>query len=106
MHCAVANGFENVVELLLSKGANLNAKGSNTGRTPLFLALDIQRPDIARLLVQNGAKLNITDHYGKILQVRTSCVQYYSMQVIINGSGNSQGFKARCLHCAEIYLQE
>ncbi|GAD92282.1 ankyrin repeat-containing protein, putative [Paecilomyces variotii No. 5] len=51
LHWAVNNGHKDVVELLLSHGADVNAM-SDTGKTPLSMAHD---DDIRQLLIQRGA---------------------------------------------------
>jgi|WetSurMetagenome_2_1015567.scaffolds.fasta_scaffold145149_2 uncharacterized protein len=53
MHLAVAEGHKDVVELLLAKGADLNAK-TNMGMTPLDLAVSNSREDLAELLHRRG----------------------------------------------------
>lgn len=65
LHCAVANGHESVVRCLLEAKTRVNPKGTNTGRTPLFLACDIQRVDLVKLLVAHKARVNIRDDYGQ-----------------------------------------
>ena len=57
LHDAAYRGHENVVELLLAKGADVNAKG-NSDRTPLHNAASGSKPNVARLLLTKGAKVN------------------------------------------------
>jgi hypothetical protein len=52
LHWAANNGHANVVQLLLSYGANVNAV-SDTGKTPLSMA---KTGEVRRLLLQKGAR--------------------------------------------------
>jgi ankyrin repeat protein len=53
------------VRLLVEKGANVNARSSDAGRTPLLVAASYPRSvDVLRLLLQNGADLKAKDKNG------------------------------------------
>jgi ankyrin repeat protein len=52
------------VNLLLAKGADVNAADAN-GQTPLMLAQFEQLPDAAKLLLARHANLNAADHQGR-----------------------------------------
>jgi ankyrin repeat protein len=53
------------VRLLVAKGANVNARSSNAGRTPLLVAASYSRSvDVLRLLLQKGADLKAKDKNG------------------------------------------
>jgi hypothetical protein len=54
LHAAAGSGRTDVVEILLVKGANVNAL-DRSGDSPLDLALAAKRDEAARLLVQHGA---------------------------------------------------
>lgn len=61
------NAFWNrkeIVELLLARGANVNAKNSD-GETPLFIAAYKGWKEIAELLLARGADVNIRDGANK-----------------------------------------
>jgi len=64
LHCAVSNGKREIVRLLLAANALVNVKGQKSDRTPLFMAGEVNDIETSRLLLQHGAKLNITDQYG------------------------------------------
>ena len=53
----------NSVELLISKGANLNHNLSN-GQSPLSIAVEEDNLEMAKLLVENGAAFNTHDGDG------------------------------------------
>ena len=56
LHTAVDNIRFRIAQLLLEKGANVNAK-DKTGNTPLHYAVTRGHTPIARLLIENGADL-------------------------------------------------
>ncbi len=56
LHEAAVNGIEANVKLLLNAGADVNAR-DKSDRTPLALALECDRPDIARILTEHGGKV-------------------------------------------------
>ncbi len=54
------------VRLLVTKGANVNARSSNAGRIPLLVAASYPRSvDVLRLLLQKGADLKAKDKSGR-----------------------------------------
>lgn len=58
LHYAAAKGHLNVVEFLVSKGANVNARNSS-GATPLYLAKGFGRKDVVEFLTKHGATAEI-----------------------------------------------
>ena len=67
---ASAGGYKKLVEMLLSKGANVNAKNSS-GRARLHWAAENGRHEtIVRLLVeQSGVEVDMMDFYEQTLAV-------------------------------------
>jgi len=55
---AASAGQMNVVDLLISKGADVNAKDSRGGETPLFYAGDAGQKNVVELLIAKGADIN------------------------------------------------
>ena len=51
-------GHKQVVELLIAKGADVNAKVDRHGMTPLHYAASRGHKEIAELLIANGADVN------------------------------------------------
>jgi len=64
LHWAVIVNKPKIVELLILKGANINAS-DESGMTPLHKAADFNRKDIAEYLLSNGADVNVFGYkYG------------------------------------------
>jgi len=57
LHCAVNEGHKEVVELLLTKGVDVDVR-DNTGQTSLDIALSRDRKEIAELLQAKGASIS------------------------------------------------
>ena len=67
LHCATWKGHQNVVELLLSLGADVNAHNRNDhwGTTPLHAAAHANQRAIAELLIAHGADIHATNLNGR-----------------------------------------
>ncbi|AYD40205.1 hypothetical protein D4Z93_06600 [Clostridium fermenticellae] len=64
--CARANPYINLVELLLKKGADVNAVNIS-GKTPIFYCSFNYSCELLNLLVKFGADVNAKDKYGNTL---------------------------------------
>jgi ankyrin repeat protein len=62
LYMVTRNGYRNVAEMLLAKGAEVNVK-SNFGWTPLHFAAD--HKDVAELLLAHKADVNAKDIFGE-----------------------------------------
>ena len=60
---ASQNGFFNIVDLLIKKGANVNFRSNNFLR-PIHMALHNEHYKIAKLLMENGADPLVEDENG------------------------------------------
>jgi ankyrin repeat protein len=65
LHRAVPKGREDIVILLIDKGADINI-ASNDDKTPLVMAISRHQKHIAKLLIENGADLS-HDFLGKTI---------------------------------------
>lgn len=63
LHYAVFNGHEHVVQDLMARGANVNARSPN-GSTPLMLAAREGRDGLARVLLEAGANSKSQNDWG------------------------------------------
>ena len=59
LHIATWSGQEQIVQLLIEKGASVNAKDKG-GWTPLYCAVESGYKNIVELLISNGAYVNAT----------------------------------------------
>jgi len=64
LHLAAAEGHKEIAALLVTKGADVNARDKR-GKTPLFGAAALGRKEIAGLLFAKGADLNAKDKVGE-----------------------------------------
>ena len=58
MHYAGRNGHKDIVNLLIAKGADVNAKNGE-GLMPLDIAINANHRDIVELLIAKGAEVSI-----------------------------------------------
>jgi ankyrin repeat protein len=64
LHEAAVNGHKDVVELLLAKGADVNAKDRNGNMTPLHWGVWSYKKDVVELLLANGADVKARNNNG------------------------------------------
>ena len=64
LHAAANSGKKDIVEFLISKGANVDAKDAYYGVTPLYYAAMHNYEDIADLLLAKGADVNAKEEDG------------------------------------------
>lgn len=64
LHIACSNGNTALVELLLPRGADIEAHSDCDGMTPLMRAAEMDHPECARLLLENGASVTALDKKG------------------------------------------
>jgi ankyrin repeat protein len=68
----VEESWTATVESLLANGANIEARNED-GSTPLTWASAFAQTDILKLLIQRGAKTNVTDKYGNTALISAAC---------------------------------
>ena len=64
MSLAANNGHKEIAKLLIVKGADVNAKGSGRGNTPLHNAAIQGHKEIAELLIAESADVNMRQERG------------------------------------------
>ena len=61
----VVEGDIDKIKMLINSGVNLNVV-NRSGKTPLIIAIDQEKPEIAELLIKNGADVNLAEtKFGK-----------------------------------------
>ena len=63
--CGVSAGKHEIVDMLLSAGANINQKGTFKQKTPLHMAAELADTKMVQLLLQYNAKPSLMDEFGK-----------------------------------------
>lgn len=94
LHKACQGGSLAVVEALVSAGAFVDAVATSTGHTPLMDALWFKFPEIAKFLLDRGAGLNLSTHYGFSLK------EHFEYELNVNTMGKDR------LLLAEQYLKD
>ncbi len=65
LHAPSCRYHPEIIEWLISEGADINARSKWIGATPLDRAAISGRLDIIKILLANGAYLNARDHYSQ-----------------------------------------
>jgi ankyrin repeat protein len=79
LHLAMFSvGHKKMVELLVTKGADVNAQAAS-GATPLFFAILRDQKDDAQFLIDHGANVNTPDAYGDTILDCALHLQYGSL---------------------------
>ena len=68
---AVSNGWITKVVSLLKKGANVNYQDPSNGETLLIKSSYLDRTNVTKLLLENGADVNIVSNYGNNALIKT-----------------------------------
>jgi FOG: Ankyrin repeat len=65
LFAAIDKGDYGTFEALLERGANVNGREADTGRTPLIAALEAKRAVFVRTLLEKGARVETRDAGGR-----------------------------------------
>lgn len=94
LHKACQGGSVDAVRALVEAGAFVDAVAPTTGHTPLMDALWFKFPDITKYLLDCGAGLNLSTHYGFSLK------EHFAYELNVNTIGQDR------LLQAEQYLKQ
>jgi ankyrin repeat protein len=84
LHGAIRDGKALIVQLLIELGADLQS--SNCGRTPLHQAALLKDPEIAEMLLANGADISGTTREGQTpLHLAIACGFELTAEVLLRG---------------------
>jgi ankyrin repeat protein len=113
LHAAAWNSWQDLVEKLISAGADIDARGSYwwddniRELSPLHMAAWAGRRDVANFLIKHGADVNAVDsrgnsvlHYASASGDRPTCI------LILNQGGNSSKTNANGLTPRDVAAQE
>jgi ankyrin repeat protein len=90
-------GHKKMVELLVSKGADVNAR-SASGATPLFFAVLRDQKDDAQFLIDKGANVNTPDAYGDTILDCALQLQYGSLIQMLVDHGADVNAQDQSMH--------
>eukprot|EP00850_Spirogloea_muscicola_P016184 SM000129S26171 [mRNA] locus=s129:404788:409939:- [translate_table: standard] len=101
LHLAASKGFKDMVAFLLLEGVDINAK-DNFGTTPLLEALRNNHDETARLLVEKGATVSLTEAGSDLCNAVINGNIGYLQRLLDNGvDPNSADYDMRTpLHIA------
>jgi ankyrin repeat protein len=90
-------GHRKMVELLVSKGADVNARAAS-GATPLFFAVLRDQKDDAQFLIDKGANVNTPDAYGDTILDCALHLQYGSLIQMLVDHGADVNAQDQSMH--------
>ena len=102
---ASKKGLKEVVELLIQKGANVNAK-DNYRYTPIFIAAMNGHKEIVEILIQNGANVNARDKDGVTVLMEASRRGYRDIIRLLIQNGANVNARDRWGKSAILYAND
>ncbi len=103
--CLFASRHKELLQLLISKGADVNTQAAS-GATPLFFAVLRDQPDDVKFLIDKGANVNAADAYGDTILDAALHLQYGSMIQILVDRGADVNAQDQSLHRPLTYALE
>ena len=67
LHYITATGSEQMLQFLLQHGADVDIKEKEHGNSPIFMAVQVDRPDMLKILIEAGADLTLNNKIGRTL---------------------------------------
>ncbi|HJO08344.1 MAG TPA: ankyrin repeat domain-containing protein [Verrucomicrobiota bacterium] len=87
LHWAALGGHDHIIRQLLNAKANVNAVEAGSGMTPLHGAARWSRLTSAKLLLANGAKVDVRDRFGRTPLFDAMVKNRFEMIDLLLGSG-------------------
>ncbi len=95
--CLFSVRHKELSQLLVSKGADVNAQAAS-GATPLFFAVLRDQPEDVKFLIDKGANVNAADAYGDTILDAALHLQFGSMIQILVDRGADVNAKDQSEH--------
>ena len=83
--------YVDIVELLIAKGADVNAKGDQFGNTSLHFAAGGGHKEIVELLIANGADVNFTNPFNLTALDQASMLNFTETIDLLRKHGGKTG---------------
>jgi ankyrin repeat protein len=95
LQAAASNGHLAIVKLLLGEGTDVNARGRNENAPAWHLATVRGYPEIARMLLAQGAQLNVeSEQLRKALYAAATHHDITLVRLLLDRRGDIQGWEA------------
>ncbi|MHC4661230.1 MAG: ankyrin repeat domain-containing protein [Planctomycetota bacterium] len=89
LHEVASWGYADACELLIEKGAEVNAKAGGWGQTPLYWAVSSGHKAVSEILIAKGADVNAKEIWGKTpLHNAASCGRKSVAEILIENGAN------------------
>jgi ankyrin repeat protein len=92
---AAGRGYAEIAELLIAKGADVNAQSWSQGNTPLILAASFGRLETTKLLIAKGADVNAKTKQGQTPLMGAAYSGYIDVATVLLG----KGCQSQCSRC-------